>query len=70
MISDRHTSDKGAIDKVTSHKGKALSWQMSEGVLELALHLPPCNEIGTAMLGELGAVRRSARSRWNRAPAP
>jgi enoyl-CoA hydratase/carnithine racemase len=26
---------------------------MSDGVIELALHLPPCNEIGTAMLGEL-----------------
>jgi enoyl-CoA hydratase len=38
---------------VTSHRGKALSWQMSHGVIELALHLPPCNEIGTAMLGEL-----------------
>jgi len=48
MISDRET-----VDKVASHKGKALSWQIAEGVIELALHLPPCNEIGTAMLGEL-----------------
>ena len=40
-------------DEVTSHKGKALSWRVTDGVIELALHLPPCNEIGTAMLREL-----------------
>jgi enoyl-CoA hydratase/carnithine racemase len=38
---------------MTNHRGKTLSWQMKDGVLELALHHPPCNEIGTAMLREL-----------------
>jgi len=38
---------------MTSHHGKALSWETREGVLELALHLSPCNEIGTRMLDEL-----------------
>jgi enoyl-CoA hydratase/carnithine racemase len=33
--------------------GKALSWNLSDGVIELAMHLPPANEIGTAMLAEL-----------------
>jgi enoyl-CoA hydratase/carnithine racemase len=47
------TSNRETIDKMTAQKGKALSWQMSGGVIELALHLPPCNEIGTVMLGEL-----------------
>jgi enoyl-CoA hydratase/carnithine racemase len=34
-------------------QGKALSWEMKDGVLELALHHQVCNEIGTALLGEL-----------------
>jgi enoyl-CoA hydratase/carnithine racemase len=36
-----------------SFKGNTLSWELAEGVLELALHRPPCNEIGLAMLEEL-----------------
>src|SRR6202047_295024 len=35
--------------------GKALSREMRDGVLELALDQPPCNEIGTAMLEEFEA---------------
>lgn len=33
--------------------GKALSWESSGGVIELSLHREPCNELGTAGLGEL-----------------
>lgn len=33
--------------------GKGLSWKLTGGVLELALHREPANEIGTIMLGEL-----------------
>lgn len=33
--------------------GEALSWKTHQGVIELALHLPPCNEIGSSSLGEL-----------------
>jgi enoyl-CoA hydratase/carnithine racemase len=36
-----------------SEKLKTLSWELKDGVLELALHHAPCNEIGTAMLGDL-----------------
>ena len=32
---------------------QALSWELRDGVLELALHRPPANEIGTLVLGEL-----------------
>jgi enoyl-CoA hydratase len=39
--------------KATGHQRKALTWHESGGIIELALHLPPCNEIGTAMLAEL-----------------
>lgn len=36
-----------------SEKTKALSWKLKESTIELALHHPPCNEIGTAMLEDL-----------------
>jgi enoyl-CoA hydratase/carnithine racemase len=33
--------------------GKALSWQLMDGTIELLLNREPCNEIGSATLGEL-----------------
>jgi enoyl-CoA hydratase len=33
--------------------GKALSWGLKDGVVELALRREPCNEIGSLTLGEL-----------------
>jgi enoyl-CoA hydratase/carnithine racemase len=38
---------------MSEHKGKALSWQIVNGAIELSLHREPCNEIGTLMLDEL-----------------
>jgi enoyl-CoA hydratase/carnithine racemase len=35
------------------HKGKTLSWRLSDGVVEVALDRPPANEIGLAMLDDL-----------------
>jgi len=34
-------------------KGHTLSWEFADDVLELELHRPPCNEIGSATLEEL-----------------
>src|ERR1700685_493542 len=34
-------------------KGNTLSWELKDGVMEVALHLDPCNEIGSATLEEL-----------------
>ena len=34
-------------------KGNTLSWNVAGGVIELALHHEPCNEIGTSVLDEL-----------------
>src|ERR1700704_838504 len=34
-------------------KGQALSWELKDGVIELALHRDPCNEIGSLTLEEL-----------------
>ena len=33
--------------------GKALSWEAADGVIELALHREPCNEVGSLTLEEL-----------------
>jgi enoyl-CoA hydratase len=34
-------------------QGQALSWQVQSGVIEVALHREPCNELGSLSLGEL-----------------
>jgi enoyl-CoA hydratase/carnithine racemase len=36
-----------------SFRGQALSWALKDGVVELALHREPCNEIGSLTLEEL-----------------
>lgn len=36
-----------------SFQGKSLTWEWVEGIIELGLHHPPCNEIGTGLLVEL-----------------
>ena len=35
------------------HNGQTLSWELKDGVVELALHREPANEIGLLALGEL-----------------
>jgi enoyl-CoA hydratase/carnithine racemase len=35
------------------HAGVALSWVLRDGVIELALHRAPCNELGSSSLAEL-----------------
>src|ERR1700674_4198775 len=36
-----------------SFDGQSLSWELKDGVIELALHRAPCNEIGSLTLDEL-----------------
>lgn len=36
-----------------SYRGQSLSWEVKDGVVELALHREPCNEIGSQTLEEL-----------------
>ncbi len=38
---------------MTSFQGDTLSWELRDGIVELALHRDACNEIGSATLGEL-----------------
>ncbi len=35
------------------HTGEGMSWRVDAGVLEVALHRAPCNELGSASLAEL-----------------
>ena len=38
---------------MSEYRGSSLSWQLSDGVIELTLDRPPANEIGLAMLTDL-----------------
>jgi enoyl-CoA hydratase len=38
---------------MTNFKGRSLSWELKDGVIEVALHREPCNEIGSLTLEEL-----------------
>lgn len=44
---------KGTALRTKQFTGKALSWNLNGGVIELALHRAPCNELGSVSLGEL-----------------
>jgi enoyl-CoA hydratase len=51
------------------YKGKTLSWRLAEGVIEVALHRPPANEIGLAMLDDLERFVSSLTSLESKASA-
>ncbi|PYU16495.1 MAG: hypothetical protein DMG29_04035 [Acidobacteria bacterium] len=54
-----------------SFKGRTLSWELADGVLELELHRESCNEIGSAMLEELEKFAAALEALTNQAsPAP
>src|SRR5215467_274364 len=38
---------------MNQYRGQWLSWELKDGVIELALHREPCNEIGSVALDEL-----------------
>jgi len=44
---------KGPISSAEQFTGQALSWSVASGVIELALHRLPCNELGSLSLEEL-----------------
>jgi enoyl-CoA hydratase len=50
-------------------KGQALSWKLDQGVIELALHREPCNELGSLSLGELEQFAASLDELENHAHA-
>jgi enoyl-CoA hydratase/carnithine racemase len=50
-------------------RGKALDWELADGVVELALHREPANEIGTAMLAEFEQFTAALAAAGDRAHA-
>lgn len=44
---------KGTRLSLAQFKGTELSWELKSGIIELALHRGPCNELGSASLVEL-----------------
>jgi len=44
---------------VNEYKGQALSWSLASGIVEVALHRAPCNEIGTVALSDLEKFAQS-----------
>jgi len=50
-------------------KGKALSWQLADGTIELVLNREPCNEIGSATLAELEQFVGEFDPLWEKAHA-
>jgi enoyl-CoA hydratase/carnithine racemase len=50
-------------------KGKALSWQLVDGTIELTLNREPCNEIGSTTLGELEQFVGEFDPLWEKAHA-
>jgi enoyl-CoA hydratase len=53
MKSIKVREGKAESKVVNASRGNALSWSLSEGVIELAMHREPCNELGSASLEEL-----------------
>src|SRR5438477_49167 len=49
----RTAGETPALLSMKKFSGQALSWDVSGGVTELALHREPCNEIGSLTLEEL-----------------
>ncbi len=49
----RVSQGKSELQFPSKCAGSGLSWSISDGVIELALHREPCNELGSASLDEL-----------------
>jgi len=48
-----HLAAEGVALSVEQFQGQTLSWTVGSGVIELALHRTPCNELGSLSLNEL-----------------
>lgn len=54
---------------MSSFRGNTLSWTLRDGVYEVALHHPPCNEIGSETLVELEKLAPLLENESSRAHA-
>jgi enoyl-CoA hydratase len=64
-----HKGDLAVAALMESFRGQALSWSLNDGVVELALHREPCNEIGSLTLEELEKFVAALESVEDRAHA-
>ncbi len=48
-----HLTTERVASSVEQFKGQTLSWEVGGGLIELALHRAPCNELGSLSLTEL-----------------
>lgn len=53
LTGSTHGEGSAVANAMNHFKGQALSWELQNGVIELALHRNPCNEIGSATLADL-----------------
>jgi enoyl-CoA hydratase len=60
---------KAESKAVKQGRGSGLSWSLADGVIELALHREPCNELGSASLEELENFAGSLESMQGEAHA-
>jgi enoyl-CoA hydratase/carnithine racemase len=61
--------EKSQASAASGCHGSALSWTLSDGVIELALHRAPCNELGSTSLDELEKFATALESMRNEAHA-
>lgn len=47
------TSGERRAAKTAGEPGEAMTWKLEDGIVELAFHRPPANEIGTVWLAEM-----------------
>ena len=47
------TQTADLASRMKPFRGQTLSWDFTDGIIELALHREPCNEIGSLTLEEL-----------------
>jgi enoyl-CoA hydratase/carnithine racemase len=66
MVHEGRTTSIAASERV---KGSGLSWTLADGVIELALHREPCNELGSASLAELEGFAAAFESMQEKAHA-
>jgi len=52
-----------SINETSAYKGETMSYGYNDGLIELALHRAPCNEIGSRSLDELESFAAGLQSR-------
>jgi enoyl-CoA hydratase len=65
----RAREESSELKSASGHRGETLSWSFADGVIELALHHAPCNELGSESLVELEKFATALQQMQNEAHA-